>query len=192
MLLLRGAIEVVTPPATSLPLAGEAMNKIERHPKTDILIDGDKIVDIGKNLESDGADIIDVSGKVIMPGFVDPHTHPVFYNKRDSEYAMRLSGSSYEEIANNGGGIISSVNGKNILNPNPSKINAIANSIIVSTKNDIPSPIDIENTAIINVRLVCLANFPATASVRIREIPNTKKRISTSTIVIALSFRNAG
>ena len=48
---------------------------------------------------------------MVTSGFVDPHTHPVFYNKRDSEYAMRLSGSSYEEIANNGGGIISSVNG---------------------------------------------------------------------------------
>ena len=54
---------------------------------------------------------IDCRGKMVTSGFVDPHTHPVFYNKRDSEYAMRLSGSSYEEIANNGGGIISSVNG---------------------------------------------------------------------------------
>ena len=135
---------------------------------------------------------IDCRGKMVTSGFVDPHTHPVFYNTRDSEYAMRLAGSSYEEIANNSGGIISSVNGKNILNPNPSKISAIANSINVSTKKDIPSPIDIENIAIINVKLVCLANFPATASVRMREIPNTKKSISTSTIVMALSFRNAG
>ena len=54
---------------------------------------------------------IDCQGKMVTSGFVDPHTHPVFYNKRDSEYAMRLAGSSYEEIANNGGGIISSVNG---------------------------------------------------------------------------------
>ena len=54
---------------------------------------------------------IDCQGKMVTSGFVDPHTHPVFYNKRDSEYAMRLSGASYEEIANNGGGIISSVNG---------------------------------------------------------------------------------
>ena len=54
---------------------------------------------------------IDCRGKMVTSGFVDPHTHPVFYNKRDSEYAMRLAGSSYEEIANNGGGIISSVNG---------------------------------------------------------------------------------
>ena len=54
---------------------------------------------------------IDCREKMVTSGFVDPHTHPVFYNKRDSEYAMRLAGSSYEEIANNGGGIISSVNG---------------------------------------------------------------------------------
>ena len=54
---------------------------------------------------------IDCRGKMVTSGFVDPHTHPVFYNTRDSEYAMRLSGSSYEEIANNGGGIVSSVNG---------------------------------------------------------------------------------
>ena len=54
---------------------------------------------------------IDCRGKMVTSGFVDPHTHPVFYNTRDSEYAMRLAGSSYEEIANNGGGIISSVNG---------------------------------------------------------------------------------
>ncbi len=54
---------------------------------------------------------IDCQEKMVTSGFVDPHTHPVFYNKRDSEYTMRLAGSSYEEIANNGGGIISSVNG---------------------------------------------------------------------------------
>jgi len=109
MLLLRGAIEVVTPPATSLPLAGEAMDKIERHPKTDILIDGDKIVDIGKNLESDGADIIDVSGKVIMPGFVDPHTHLVWSGSREHELEWKLKGRTYQEILADGGGILRTV-----------------------------------------------------------------------------------
>ena len=54
---------------------------------------------------------IDCGGKMVTSGFVDPHTHPVFYNNRDSEYAMLLAGSSYEDIAKNGGGIISSVNG---------------------------------------------------------------------------------
>ena len=109
MLLLRGAIEVVTPPATSLPLAGEAMGKIERHPNTDILIDGDKIVDIGKNLSSDGADVIDVSGKVIMPGFVDPHTHLVWSGSREHELEWKLKGRTYQEILADGGGILRTV-----------------------------------------------------------------------------------
>ncbi len=109
MLLLHGAIEVVTPPATSMPLAGEAMDKIERHPNTDILIDGDKIVDIGKNLSSDGADVIDVSGKVIMPGFVDPHTHLVWSGSREHELEWKLKGRTYQEILADGGGILRTV-----------------------------------------------------------------------------------
>ena len=48
---------------------------------------------------------------MVTAGFVDSHTHPVFFNKRDEEYAMRLAGSSYEEIAEKGGGIVSSVAG---------------------------------------------------------------------------------
>jgi imidazolonepropionase len=109
MLLLRGAIEVVTPPVTDLPLCGEAMNKIERHSNTDILIDGDKIVEIGKNLEFDGAEIMDVSGKVIMPGFVDPHTHLVWSGSREHELEWKLQGRSYQEILANGGGILRTV-----------------------------------------------------------------------------------
>ena len=109
MLLLRGAIEVVTPSATSLPLAGEAMDKIERHPNTDILIEGDKIIEIGKNLASDGAEVIDVSGKVIMPGFVDPHTHLVWSGSREHELEWKLKGRTYQEILADGGGILRTV-----------------------------------------------------------------------------------
>ena len=109
MLLLRGAIEVVTPPVTDLPLCGEAMNKIERYSNTDILIDGDKIVEIGKNLEFDDAEIMDVSGKVIMPGFVDPHTHLVWSGSREHELEWKLQGRTYQEILANGGGILRTV-----------------------------------------------------------------------------------
>jgi len=122
----------------------------------------------------------------IRPAVIGPDAHPI---PKVVSYAPIIVPEIARRVLVR---IISSVNGKNILNPNPSKINAIANSIIVSTKNDIPNPIDIENIAIINVKLVFLANFPATASVIIREIPNTKKRISISTTVMALSFRNAG
>ena len=109
MLLLRGAAEVVTPPATSLPITGEAMGKIERHSNTDILINEDKIVKLGKNLTSDDAEVIDVSGKVVVPGFVDPHTHLVWSGSREHELEWKLKGRTYQEILANGGGILRTV-----------------------------------------------------------------------------------
>lgn len=51
----------------------------------------------------------DVQGKCITPGFVDCHTHLVYAGNRCHEYAMRLSGASYEAIAKAGGGIRSTV-----------------------------------------------------------------------------------
>ena len=48
---------------------------------------------------------------LVTPGFVDPHTHPVFLDLRVDEVAMRKAGATYEEIAAKGGGINSSING---------------------------------------------------------------------------------
>lgn len=53
--------------------------------------------------------IIDLSGKCLLPGFIDPHTHPVFWKTREDEFIMRVQGKSYEEIAAAGGGIRNSV-----------------------------------------------------------------------------------
>jgi imidazolonepropionase len=52
---------------------------------------------------------LDAGGRVVMPGFVDSHTHLVFPASRAVEYEMRIGGASYEEIACAGGGIVSSV-----------------------------------------------------------------------------------
>lgn len=51
----------------------------------------------------------DLRGQVVLPGFVDPHTHVLFAGTREAEFAMRLEGKSYMEIAAGGGGIVSSV-----------------------------------------------------------------------------------
>ena len=75
---------------------------------TSILIENGKIAAIGDR-QSENA--IDCGGKMVTCGFVDSHTHPVFLDNRDEEYAMRLAGATYEKIAEKGGGIVSSVEG---------------------------------------------------------------------------------
>jgi imidazolonepropionase len=54
---------------------------------------------------------IDCAGKVVLPGFVDSHTHPVFVSPRLVDFEKRIEGASYEQIAAAGGGIRSSVEG---------------------------------------------------------------------------------
>ena len=54
---------------------------------------------------------LDCAGKVILPGFVDSHTHPVFVSPRLVDFEKRIEGASYEEIAAAGGGIRSSLEG---------------------------------------------------------------------------------
>jgi imidazolonepropionase len=54
-------------------------------------------------------EVIDAEGRVLLPGFVDSHTHTVFAGSRENEFAMRAEGKSYQEIAEAGGGIISTM-----------------------------------------------------------------------------------
>ncbi len=53
--------------------------------------------------------VYDLSGKTLLPGFIDAHTHPIFWKTREDEFVMRIQGKSYEEIAAAGGGIRNSV-----------------------------------------------------------------------------------
>ena len=77
---------------------------------TEIAIEGNHIKEVGQNL-GDADQIFDCKNKLVTPGFVDPHTHPVFLDGRENEFAMRLQGATYEEIAEAGGGIVNSING---------------------------------------------------------------------------------
>jgi imidazolonepropionase len=54
---------------------------------------------------------IDCGGRVVLPGFVDSHTHPAFTQARLVDFEKRISGANYEEIAEAGGGIRSSIGG---------------------------------------------------------------------------------
>ena len=81
----------------------------------EIKVRNGKIVEIGKNLK-DADQIYDCKNNLVTPGFVDCHTHPVFFNDRSNEFEMRVAGSTYEQIAANGGGINNSV--KSLRNSN--------------------------------------------------------------------------
>jgi imidazolonepropionase len=78
-----------------------------------ILINGELIADIDTvdNLMSKCpfAEKINGNNHWALPGYIDPHTHPIFYKTREEEFEMRILGKSYEEISAAGGGIRNSV-----------------------------------------------------------------------------------
>lgn len=57
-----------------------------------------------------GAEVVDAGGRIVLPGFVDAHTHTVFAGNRADEFEQRAAGATYQEIAANGGGIRTTVN----------------------------------------------------------------------------------
>ncbi|MBZ5608181.1 MAG: imidazolonepropionase [Acidobacteriia bacterium] len=79
-----------------------------------MLIEGDRILRAGSPSEIEplldaDSTVIDAGGRVVLPGFVDAHTHPVFAGNRAGEFEQRVAGTSYAEIAAAGGGIRSTV-----------------------------------------------------------------------------------
>ncbi len=80
-----------------------------------VLIENGKISVVGTTDElrkhSTTAEEIDCTGKVVLPGFVDSHAHPVFAAPRLIDFEKRIAGANYEEIAAAGGGIRASIRG---------------------------------------------------------------------------------
>ena len=78
-----------------------------------LLIQDEKIAAIGTTRELRAAypkePDLDASGRVVMPGFVDPHTHAIWAGDRSAEFELRLQGKAYLEILAEGGGILSTV-----------------------------------------------------------------------------------
>lgn len=100
-------------PAHTLKKSGAEMQQFESLHNAYLVCDKGVIVDYGSmplpdTYSQDGAEIIDASGRLVLPSFVDSHTHIVFAASREEEFVMRIKGKSYEEIAAAGGGILNS------------------------------------------------------------------------------------
>jgi imidazolonepropionase len=113
-LLICGAAEVVTVRGRR-PRRGAALANVGVIRDAAILVRDELIVAVGpsskieKLTESKNAEKVDVGGRVVLPGFVDAHTHLIHAASRAEEYELKIRGASYEEIARKGGGILNSV-----------------------------------------------------------------------------------
>ena len=88
---------------------GTPFGKVEQ---AAIACEHDQIIWLGPTTEAmkfNAKKSIDASGQLVTPGLIDCHTHLVFAGSRANEFALRLAGASYEEIAHAGGGILSTV-----------------------------------------------------------------------------------
>lgn len=75
----------------------------------EVLVENNIIIGIENNFNNHNCNILDAEQCILTPGFIDSHTHPIFIGNRSNEFKMRLNGSSYEDIKNAGGGILSSI-----------------------------------------------------------------------------------
>ncbi|WP_052319228.1 imidazolonepropionase [Vibrio sinaloensis] len=76
---------------------------------TNIAIQQGTISQIGNNVETAKSQSYDCKGQLVAPGFIDSHTHLIYAGNRANEFEMRLKGVPYQEIAKQGGGILSTV-----------------------------------------------------------------------------------
>jgi imidazolonepropionase len=97
------------------PKIQDEINELSILESSAIAVDSGAIKDIGKTevllkkYKSVAKEIVDVKGRALLPGFVDPHTHSVFLGTRENEFKLRLEGKTYIEILQAGKGILSTV-----------------------------------------------------------------------------------
>lgn len=95
------------------PKRGEEMQDLGIIENGFIAVENGIILELGNGDGSEYIDkhtqVEDAKGRVVMPGFVDPHTHLVHYGSRENELEMKLKGVSYIDILKAGGGILSTV-----------------------------------------------------------------------------------
>jgi imidazolonepropionase len=118
-IIVKNAAEIATPHGRSAR-AGVSMAELDVIPDGAVVVEGGTITRVGPtaqvmaDLRAAGVDLstydtVDATGKAVLPGFVDSHTHLVFGGHRAEEFAWRLKGDSYMDILQRGGGILSTV-----------------------------------------------------------------------------------
>ena len=114
-LLIKNIHQLVTVRADGDPSrSGLSMQDVGVLERADVLIEDGLFRWIGptgtlKSTLKEDADVLDATGIVALPGFVDSHTHLLFGGTREHEFAMRVEGKTYQQIAEAGGGILSTV-----------------------------------------------------------------------------------
>ncbi|OAD45622.1 imidazolonepropionase [Polaribacter atrinae] len=106
---IKELIQVRTTPISFV--SGDEMNILPTIKNAFLIVEDGLIANFGEMKEcpiDDFTNVIDATGKMILPTWCDSHTHLVYAGNREGEFADRISGLSYEEIAENGGGIINS------------------------------------------------------------------------------------
>ena len=92
-------------------VSGEEMKILPTLKNAFLLVENGLIVDFGLMKDCPKAhknETIDATGKMLLPSWCDSHTHIVYAGNRESEFVDRINGLSYQEIADNGGGILNS------------------------------------------------------------------------------------
>jgi len=113
-LLITGASQLLTLRGRA-PRRGRALSNLGILGDGALLIRDGVIAAVGTRSEieslpeSRSAEKLDLGGRVVLPGFVDSHTHLIHAASRAEEYELKIAGASYEEIARKGGGILNSV-----------------------------------------------------------------------------------
>jgi imidazolonepropionase len=111
-MLVHSASQLIT--LAGGPQRGHQLGQLGLISNGAILIQGEKIVAVGQSdqllADYPGEPRLDAGDCVVMPGFVDPHTHLIWAGDRAAEFEMRLEGKTYMEILAAGGGILSTVN----------------------------------------------------------------------------------
>ncbi len=110
-MLIHSASQLLT--LSGGPQRGDDLGRLEVIQDGAVLIQDGKIAALGRSRDLrnafPGEPETDAGGKVVMPGFVDPHTHAIWVGDRAAEFELRLQGKTYLEILAAGGGIISTV-----------------------------------------------------------------------------------